>query len=255
MQTLVSTRLFENSPLEGRALRLLLERGFLTLELLATPERLDLRSPSRARLLRRQLEMAGLRAPWIYMDESYLPLLGRELRFEELTATLLAFKTEALVIPRAAWATPRSQAALLELRSYAQRAGTRLLADAESLGDRPVVASPEIGICWDVAFLEESEREAEESRLDELPRWRLQGVRLAHGRDGFRAPPGERQALLLEDLWPRLAPRTLVYDVETTGSEAELRRTIEEIRAFHSGERRPADRRGGGLFWASLAPG
>src|SRR5690606_17329690 len=109
MQTLVSTRLFENSPLEGRALRLLRERGFLTLELLATPERLDLRSPSRARLLRRQLEMAGLHAPWIYMDESYLPLLGRELRFEELTATLLAFKTEALVIPRAAWATPRSQ--------------------------------------------------------------------------------------------------------------------------------------------------
>lgn len=255
MQTLVSTRLFSDSPLDPASLSLLRDRGFVTLELFATPRRVDLGSPAEARRLGRELEAQGMRAPWIHLSESYLPVLGREIRLEELTATLVAFGVEVVILPRAAWSPQSGTPELSELRSYVQRAGARLLADARSLQDAPVVESPALGFCWDLAFHEEVDPGAEEAWLQALPRWRLQGVRVAHGRDGHRDPPGEAEARLLEDLWPRLAPGTLVYDVETRGGAAEIRHAVDEIRAFHLGERRPPGERGGGVFWASLAPG
>lgn len=253
MQTLVSTRLFSDSPIDGEALDLLAERGFVALEIHATPKRLDLRSPTEAELLRRHLEAEGFQAPWVYLAPSYLPHLGRELRLHELTATLHALRAEALVLPREAWIQAQGLPKISEIRSYVQQAGARLLADARSLDDAPAIDSPELGLCLDVAFHPDAEAEAE--RIEAVPRWRLQGVRVAHCRDDFRDLPGEEEACFLEDLWPKLAPSTLVYDVETGGGRAEIGHALDEIRAFHMGERRPPERRGGGVFWASLAPG
>ncbi|HLV60055.1 MAG TPA: hypothetical protein VKY51_01490 [Fredinandcohnia sp.] len=255
MQTLVSTRILSGTSLEPRFLRQLRDRGFVALELYATPDTFDLRFTARARSFRRQLEAAGMRVPWVYLGEAYLPRLGSMLRFEELTATLVALHAEALVLPRAAWDAAGLPTALDSLRTYVQRAGARLILDAHAPEDRPVVEAPDLGFCWDVAPCVHGPEIGEEA-LARLPRWRLQGVRVAHLRDGHhRDPPGEEEASLLEDLWPRLAPRTLVYDVEAPGGLAALGHALDEIRAFHLGERRPSGRRGGGIFWASMAPG
>lgn len=254
MQTLVSTRIFSDTPFEPRSLRLLRERGFVALELYADPRWIDLRSPAKARTFRRQLEAVGMRTPWVYLAEAYLPQLGAELRLEELTATLIALQAEALVLPRALWDTEGGPTGIVQIRSYVQRAGARLIVDARSPADRPAIGAPELGFCWDIAFHAEMP-EVEEAALAVLPRWRLQGVRVARHHEGHRDPPGVDEARLLEDLWPRLAPRTLVYDVEGRGGVAGLHWALDEIRAFHVGERRPPGRKGGGVFWASMAPG
>ena len=48
----------------------------------------------------------------------------------------------------------------------------------------------------------------------------------------------------------------LVYDVDDPsgmGLERELHETLEEIIAFHNGEKRDRPREGGGHFWAGLS--
>jgi hypothetical protein len=259
MQTLLSTRLFSGRPLDDQVFRLLRDRGFVRLELRTTPDHLDFSSEAEVRMLRRRLESQGIQAPWIYLDEAFLGRLGRDFGLAELTASVMAAGPEAVVIPlppgrREPWAPT-----LAEIASYVRRAGARPVVDVRRVDDRALEESPQLGICWDLAFRtdeDEAKWEMVEEGLDRLERWRLSGVRIARARDDRRDPPGEAQAVLLEDLWPRLAPSTLVYDVDSPGTAiVELRRALEEIRAFHMGERRPPERRKGGLFWAALAPG
>lgn len=259
MQTLLSTRIFSGRPLDDRALHLLRDRGFVRLELRTAPDHLDFSSEAEVRMMRRRLESQGIQAPWIHLDETYVGRLGRDLGLAELTASVMAAGAEAVVFSlphgrREPWAPT-----LVEIASYVRRAGARPVLDVRRVDERALEETPLIGICWDLAFEsgeEEAERKAVEEGLERLEMWRLSGVRIARARGDRRDPPEEAQAVLLEDLWPRLAPTTLVYDVDSPGTSlVELGRALDEIRAFHMGERRPPERRKGGLFWAALAPG
>jgi len=140
-----------------------------------------------------------------------------------------------------------------------RQAGSRPILLARRVDAPDIDRYPWLSVCWDLAFGEGEEEEMRrqvKEAIEGMERRRLAGVRIARLRDGRRDVPLEPQAALLERAWPELAPTTLVYDVDPPGASLlEVARALDEIRAFHLGEKRPPGQRKGGLFWAAVAPG
>lgn len=263
MNTLLSTRLFASTPLDDAPLHLARKSGFLALELLATPGHFDLLTPGRSEEVRELVGAMGMQAPWVHLDLPLVAELADPAKLALLTPALLSLQAKVVVLPKRPWLhdhlpTPDMH----ELLVKTQQAGAYLALDFSTAKDRPLQHPPRgVGLCWDLALplaTEEEDRLLVEQVLEIVPRGHLQGVRIARLEDGHRSPPEEREAQLLEDAWPHLVPRNMVYDVEDPSggrSQAEIRRVLAELHAFHSGERRPPDGRRGGLFWAGMAPG
>lgn len=124
-----------------------------------------------------------------------------------------------------------------------RQAGSRPILLARRVDAPDIDRYPWLSVCWDLAFGEGEEEEMRrqvKEAIEGMERRRLAGVRIARLRDGRRDVPLEPQAALLERAWPELAPTTLVYDVDPPGASLlEVARALDEIRAFHLGEKRP----------------
>src|SRR5690606_18023393 len=259
MQTLLSTRIFGGLSLNDQVLRLVRDRGLVRLELDVKGAHVDLRSVAEVRMLRRRLETHGLVAPWIRLDEGFLRRLGQDMELAELTAAVVAAGAEAVVLPPPRdWEGP-GVPPLAEVVLRIRQTGSRPILLARPVDAPDIDRYPWLSVCWDLAFGEGEEEEMRrqvKEAIEGMERRRLAGVRIARLRDGRRDVPLEPQAALLERAWPELAPTPLVYDVDPPGAPLmEVARALDEIRAFHLGEKRPPGQRKGGLFWAAVAPG
>jgi hypothetical protein len=142
-------------------------------------------------------------------------------------------------------------------------AGARLVLEVPVLDERLLGRlPPNLGLAWDLAtpwpVPDEELRASVEGTLCGLARGRLVALRAARLEGGRRVAPGPREARVLESVWRLAAPGSLVYDVDDPsgfGAELEIRELLARLRDFHGGGQRPHDEEGGGLFWASLAPG
>jgi hypothetical protein len=96
-----------------------------------------------------------------------------------------------------------------------------------------------------------------EGLLRGTSRGRLFGVLVARQGVARRLVPEREEAEILEEIWRLQAPGSLIYDVDDpsgAGIEVELHDILAKLHDFHAGGDRPRPD-GGGIFWASLAPG
>lgn len=269
MQTLLSTRLFASRPLGEDALLRAARAGFPSLEIFASPPHYDPLDAAQTEELVELLASLRLDATWVHLDVPVLAELGAGGPWERLTAALIALDVEMVTVPTRPWrqdGTPMPD--LRDLLLRVEQAGARLCLDFSSAKERAMQHPPKgVDFCWDLAGqsagevgvgVAEGDAAIVEGVANLFHHGPLGGVRVAHLEGSHREPPTEREARLLEGLWPHLVPRTLVYDVEDPSdgdSPAELQRIFREIHSFHSGEKRPPGQRRGGVFWAAMAPG
>lgn len=261
MQTLLSTRLYAWRPLDEDALRHAAGEGFPSLEIFASPRHFDPLDPAQTEVLVERLGSQRVAAKWMHLDLPILTRLGQGDVWDRLTSALIALGVQVVSLPSQPWRTMRRLPELRQLHQRAQQAGARLALDFTAVGQGAVPhPPPDVELCWDLAWPAESDDEDArqvERIAERLPERALGGVRVAHLEGRHRGPPTEREARLLEDIWPHLVPQTMIYDVEdpSQGASAELQRIMREIHSFHSGEKRPLEGDRGGIFWASMAPG
>jgi hypothetical protein len=234
------------------------------LEIFASPPHFDPLAVGQAEELVELLSGLRLEARWLHLDLPVLAELGEGGPWDRLTSALIVLDVDVVTLPKRPWRHDwRLMPDLQDVLLRVEQAGARLCLDFVSPRQRAMQHLPRgVDFCWDLAWPEASVAEDAalvERAVDLFPHGALDGVRVAHLEAGVhRGPPTEREARLLEDIWPHLVPRTLVYDVEDPsrgGSPAELQRIFREIHAFHSGEKRPPGKGRGGLFWAGMAPG
>jgi hypothetical protein len=256
VRPILSTRLFAAGPLRAPELALACDRGFCDLELLASPRHLDVLDASSVRRTAAELARAGVRAPWLHLEQPLLNQLTGRGALERLGDAIAAFSVRTVAASTRSWGV-RDDATFLdldELRGQVETAGARLALDLSQVDDRVVRRlPPDIGVCWDLAGAEDP-RQGD----DLVAGGRLLAVRVARLADGQRAVPDRHEAELLEEVFRLRAPGDLIYDVDDPsgfGAIGELSRVIDELHEFHAGAKRPHPEDGGGLFWASLAPG
>ncbi len=264
MRALLSTRLFACKPLDAGPLRMAREQGFPLLELYADPRHFDVFALGEVTRVGKLLQYEGMQAPWLHIGPSVLNQLGDERKLATLRDVIRGLRIEVVTADTHSWGVRQDGTflGLDDLKMSAQVNGARLVLDLARIDERIVRRLPgDLGLCWDVAGVathdSEDIREVDQM-LEGVSRGRLLGVRVAHQGDGTREVPDRHEARLLEEVWRLQAPGTLIYDVDDPsgfGAEAELRGTLERLRDFHSGGKRPHPEGSGGLFWAGLAPG
>ncbi len=262
MRALLSTRLFAATPLDLRTLLFARKGGFPSLELYANPGHLDLLRGGEASSVLQLLDSTETRAPWLRMSHLLIDRLADQRlhgRFVDALAEL-----QIQVVTAALHSLPRdgSSMDLEELMLLVEEAGARLVLDVDRLDPADLRRLPwNVGIGWDLAGPEEEpqvEIAAVDETLGQVGRGRLSAVRAAHRIDHLREPPGEREALLVQEAWHIRGPGVLIYDVDDPtgfGSLADYEAVFAEIHAFHSGGRLPPGHSGGSIFWAALSGG
>lgn len=275
MRALLSTRLFAAVPLDFSALELARRAGFPTLELYATPRHLDVLNPGERRRLRHLLRDSGTTAPWLRASGALLQQLLDANVLADFADVLAELQVRKVTAGLRTWPWPGHGPSLDfdELSLRVEEAGAQLVIDAHRLDDPRLSRSISFGrgrqarpswkgeLSWDLANERENaplSREEVDQMLGDTARGRLQGVRASHWANGHRAPPGTREAVLLEESFRLHAPGILIYDVDDpTGfaDPAEYEDVLHQLRTFHEGGMRPPTEGSGGVFWASMAPG
>jgi len=265
MRALLSTRLFAVRPLDAAPLRLARRHGFPELELHGDLRHFDFFDLGEVQRVGALLAREGLRAPWLRVGAPVLNQLSDERRMLGLVEAVRALRLEAVVADMHTWGVRQDGAfqQVDELRTRLITNGARLVLDLPRVDERLLRRLPsDVALCWDLAgAITEDHPDATrlvDDMLSGLARGRLLGVRVAHLGDGIREPPDTHEAAILEEAWRLQAPGTLIYDVDDPtgfGVEREIVEVLEELRAFHAGEKRPHPAEGGGLFWSALAPG
>lgn len=271
MRALLSTRLFSAAPLDARALELALRAGFPSLELYASPTHADLTDAAELGWLRRLFRSAGVRTPWLHASKAFLEQLSEPAVLAGFADTLTALGVRVVTAELRQWPAPPGLD-WDELSLRAAEAGAQLLIGAHRLDDPRLSRSPSAGgirwrgdLCWDLAPIGAAggagrgggapTKEELRLMLGRTARGRVVGVRASSWAEGVRKPPGQQEVLLLDEVYRAHNPEVLVYDVDDPLGFAEAEELLEEIRSFHSGEKRPPSDEGGGIFWAALAPG
>lgn len=264
MRTLLSTRLFCAKPLTFEGLQLARRIGFTDLELYSDGKTFDVLDAAQVRRAAELLGRTGLRAPWLHLSPAILARLVDDATLGLFTDVVRAARFEVVTVNAANWAVRPDQTflSLDDLKFRMQSNGARLVLDLGRFDDRITRSlPPDLGLCWDLAvpLADEGDVKREVGEmLGGFSRGRLAAVRVAHPGDGRRDVPTTREATMLEEVWRLQAPGTLVYDVDDPagyGYDVDLRETLEQLRDFHAGSKRPHTEDGGGLFWAALAPG
>lgn len=264
MHTLLSTRVFANQLFNPEPWLLARRFGFTTVELFADGETLDIFDSIQVERIGVMAEAMGVHIPWIHLgpavvdrlsDRGCLHSFGDTIRKFHLQVVTAGPRTPALSRIGVGWGVD-------DLRVEAMTSGARLVIDLERLDGEIVQGFPSgVGVTWDLGALDPADDDEVAAGVERFlggnARGRLAGLRVAHRGERLREVPGEREARLLEQIWKVHVPATLIYDVDDPsgfGAEVELKDTLEELKDFHSGGKRPPSE-GGGVFWAALAPG
>lgn len=269
MRALLSTQLFAALPLQADALRLAREAGFPSLELFGSARHVDLFHPAERRRIQHLLSSTGTRAPWLHLHADLLDSLRDDNLLAALPDALAELGVEVVTAALLDWPLPSGGQSLDldELRIRTAEVGTRLVIEADRL-DRKAFSRSTTGpmrwlgeLCWDLASLSGSaplSMEEIESMLDGTTRGRMAALRASHGSRDRREPPGPREAVIVEETMRSHGPEVVIYDVADELGMASLsyyREILEQIRTFHEGGMLPPRDEGGGVFWASMAPG
>ncbi|HEY0841142.1 MAG TPA: hypothetical protein VGD74_13220 [Vulgatibacter sp.] len=264
MRTLLSTRLFAVAPLDAWHLRFAMRHGFPSFELYAAPGHLDVLAPDEPEEVRDLVHDMGVRATWLHASRALLDQLLDPDQLHRFSEALETMGIEVVTACLRSWPRPRGGAMLelSELMVQVEEAGARLIVDVDRL-DAKSLRKIEygVGLSWDLggpALGMDLEIPEIHDLLLHVNRGRLHVVRASHRIDHLREPPGEREALMLEEAWRLRPPGTIVYDVDDPtgfGSLADYEEVMVALKAFHSGRMRPLRPGGGGIGWAALAPG
>lgn len=265
MRALLSTRLFAARRLEDAPLPLARTEGFPDLELFADPRHFDPLDRGEVSRVHGRLLRQRLHARWLHVGSATLNRLNDERCLAAFLDTSKGLGVEVVCADTRTWGV-RQDAGMVQLENLKMgllEVGIRLVLDLRRVDERIARRlPPDLGLCWDMAGStayegDEGVREVRQM-LGGVSRGRLMGVRASRLGDGRRLVPDRHEANLLDEVWSVQAPGVLVYDVDDPsgmGLERELRDTLAELRSFHNGDKRDRPLEGGGIFWASLAPG
>jgi hypothetical protein len=250
MRPLLSTRLLTATCCSAEGLRLAREAGFPSLELRSDSVGGDLFRGGEAERIFRLVTAQGDRIAWLQVDAAIAGKLGDpalRIRFRDALGRL---RLEGVSVT-----DPIPGGNVGELLTAVELAGARLCLEREAFSAAELSRWPRaVELGWDLspaAAIGAGPRDLDRF-LGPVPAGRLLAVRVS-GRDeaGRRIPPGEREAILLEETWRRYRPEYVVYDVEDPsgfGAATSLDHVLAELRSFHTGGKHPHAVRPWGLF-------
>ena len=255
MRPLLSTRLLSTTCCSTDGLRLARNAGFPWLELRSDSVGVDLFRVGEVARVARALAAEGTRAAWLQVGPDVTGRLGEPAALQRFGEVLGELRLEGVTV-----VGPLGNADPGELLAQAELAGARLCLERGAFSGAEVRRWPRaVDLGWDLAAASTASLGDLDRFLGEVPPGRLLAVRVS-GRDaaGRRIPPGEHEAVLLEEAWRRLRPGYVIYDVEDPsgfGAATSLDGVLARLRAFHAGELHPHATAPWGLFGSSLAPG
>lgn len=257
MRPLLSTRLLSATCCSTDSLRLARNAGFPSLELRSDSVGGDLFRAAEVERVSRVLTAEGTRAAWLQIGPDVTSRLDDPAALARFGHVLGQLRLEGVTVVGAVPDGP-----IADLLAQVEMGGARLCLERDTFSTADLRRWPRaVDLSWDLAAA--SRAGAGPGELDRflgaVPTGRLLAVRVS-GVDGtgHRVPPGEREALLLEEVWRRLRPEYVVYDVEDPsgfGAATSLGHVLDELRAFHSGAKHPHATQPWGLFGSGLAPG
>lgn len=254
MRPLLSTRLLFATCCGADALRHARDAGFPSLELRSDSVG-DLLAPGQAERLARELAAEGTRAAWLAIGEDVTVTLGDPAALLRFGDALARLRLDGVTV-----AGPLRNVDVNELLAQTELSGARLCIERESFTAAEIRRWPRAtDLGWDLAAASSSRPEDLDRFLGEVPAGRLLTVRVsARDSAGRRIPPGEHEAILLDEVWRRLRPAYVVYDVEDPSgfcASTCLDDVLARLRSFHAGELHPHAPKPWGPLGSSLAPG